>query len=50
MEHLRPDKIVVFGKCAYEKFQEIGTDPWDVRYIQQRNYKDAPSVREWLVS
>ena len=50
LQHLRPDKIVVFGKGAYEKFQEIGTDPWDVRYIQQRNYKDAPSVREWLVS
>ena len=50
LQHLRPDKIVVFGKGAYDKFQEIGTKPWDVRYIRQRNYKDTPSVREWLVS
>ena len=50
LEHLNPEKIVVFGKGAYEKFLEIGTEPWDVRYIQQRNYKDASSVREWLNS
>ena len=48
LEHLRPDKVVVFGKGAYEKLQEIGTCSWDVRYMQQRNYRDAPSLREWL--
>ncbi len=50
LEHLRPDKIVVFGKGAYEKFQELGAGSWDVRYMQQRNFRDAPSLREWLKS
>ena len=45
---LRPQKIVVFGKGAYERFGGIGLDPWDVRYIEQRNYKDAERVRRWL--
>ena len=50
LEHLAPNKIVVFGKGAYETFQSIGVNPWDVRHIQQRNYKDAPSAKKWLAS
>ena len=50
LEHLNPDKIVVFGKGAYEKLREMGVDERDMRYIEQRNFKDAPSVRRWLDS
>ena len=50
LEHLNPDKIVVFGKGAYEKLQDMGVDEQDVRYIEQRNLKDAPSVKRWLGS
>lgn len=50
LKSLRPNKIVVFGKGAYDKFQEIGADPWDVRHIQQRNFGDAPAVKRWLAS
>ncbi len=48
--HLNPDKIVVFGKGAYEEVQKMGVDEWDMRYIEQRNFKDAPSVKSWLES
>lgn len=48
--HLNPDKIVVFGKGAYEKLQDIGVDEWDMRYIEQRDFKDVPSVKRWLDS
>ncbi len=47
---LAPHKIVVYGKGAYEKLHEIGLDSWDARYIEQRNYKDAPRVKKWLAS
>lgn len=47
---LDPDKIVIYGKGAYEMFQELTGHRWCVRYIEQRNYKDAPKVRAWLRS
>ena len=47
---LQPAKIVVYGKRAYEKFVELGGGKWQVRYIEQRDFKDAPSVRSWLNS
>ena len=50
LEHLNPDKIVVFGKGAYEELREMGVDEWDMRYIEQRNFKDAYSVKRWLGS
>ena len=48
LELLNPDKVVVYGKGAYDKLQEMGAGKWDMRYIEQRNYKDVPSVRRWL--
>lgn len=48
LEALKPDKIVVYGKGAFEKFQDLGTEVWDTRYIEQRNYNAAPSVRTWI--
>ena len=48
LEALTPAKIVVFGKGAHDKFIEVSGGKWDSRYIEQRNLKDAPSVREWL--
>ncbi len=45
---LDPVRIVVYGKGAYENFIGVGGDEWDVRYIEQRNYQDAPDVRTWL--
>ena len=50
LEILNPTKIVVFGKGAYQKFQEISENRWLVRYIEQRNNKDAPDVKLWLSS
>ena len=48
LEVLAPTKIVVFGKGAHNKFNEVSGGKWDSRYIEQRNLKDAPSVRKWL--
>ena len=50
LRFLNPDKIVVFGKGAYQKFEQLGgTDQYDTRYIEQRNFKkDVPSVKRWL--
>ena len=50
MRALNPDKIVVFGKRAHEKFERLGgTRQYDSRYVGQRSYKkDAPPVRRWL--
>ena len=50
LQSLNPDKIVVFGKGAYEKFERLGgTEQYDARYVGQRSYrKDAPPVRRWL--
>lgn len=50
MELPEPTKIVVYGKGAYEKFQQLRCHSHNVRYIEQRNYQDAPAVREWLDS
>jgi len=50
LEALNPDKVVVLGKGVYEKFRQWSGDRWDTRHIQQRNFKDTPSVREWLIS
>jgi hypothetical protein len=49
IELLGPDKIVFWGKGAYEKYCKIGGDPERVRYIEQRNNALAPSVRAWLM-
>ena len=50
LQILNPDKIVVFGKGAYDRFEHLGgTDQYDTRYVGQRSYKkDAPPVRSWL--
>ena len=49
LRSLNPDKIVVFGKGAYEKFVQLGgISEYETRYIEQRNFKDAPSVKRWL--
>ena len=45
---LAPAKIVIFGKGAHEDFQRLSGGKWQSRYIEQRNFKDAPSVRRWL--
>lgn len=45
---LNPHKIIVYGKGAYDEFQRIGLDPWDVRYIRQRDYKNIPQIKKWL--
>jgi hypothetical protein len=46
---LKPNKIVVYGKAAYQRFKELSDLP-NVRYIEQRNFSLAPAVREWLAS
>ena len=50
LQSLNPDKIVVFGKGAYDKLEQLGgTGQYDARYVGQRSYrKDAPPVRRWL--
>ncbi len=50
LQSLNPDKIVVFGKGAYDKLEHLGgIDQYDARYVGQRSYrKDAPPVRRWL--
>ena len=45
---LDPHKVVVYGKGAYDEFQRIGLDQWDIRYIKQRDYGDAQNVMRWL--
>ena len=45
---LDPHRIVFYGKGAYDEFQRIGTDSWDVCYIRQRDYRDVQKIREWL--
>ena len=52
LRSLNPDKIVVFGKGAYEKFAELGgTSEYETRYLNRRKYKkDAHSVKRWLNS
>ena len=50
IEALNPDKVVVLGKGVYERFSQWSGGRWDTRHIQQRNFKDAPSVRRWLNS
>ena len=50
LEALQPEKVVVFGKGAYEKFKELSGGQWDARHLQQRNFKDVPSVKGWLNS
>ena len=47
---LKPHKILFYGKVPYCKFKKWEGNRWDVRYIEQRNYKDAPDVKRWLNS
>lgn len=48
LEVLKPDKIVVYGKGAFDRFSELIGKSTQVRYIGQRDYSLAPSVRLWL--
>ena len=48
LEDLKPDKIVVFGKGAYDCLMNWGGREWDVRYIEQRNHENVSAVRRWL--
>ena len=48
LEVLKPDKIVVFGKGAYDCFMNWGGREWNVRHIAQRNHENVPAVRRWL--
>lgn len=50
LQILNPDKIVFYGKGAHDRFVMWTGGHWDVRYIEQRNLKDVPSVRMWLNS
>ena len=47
---LNPDKIVIYGKGAHDRFVEWEGNRWDVRYVEQRNYKNVPDVKRWLNS
>ncbi len=49
LDLLKPEKIVVYGKGAYQQFREL-SDLTNVRYIEQRNFSLAPSVKEWLAT
>lgn len=46
-EVLKPDKVVLYGKGAYDRFRRLSGFS-NVKYIEQRNYSLAPAVREWL--
>ena len=49
LDVLAPAKIVVVGKGAHDKFNQVSDGRWDSRYIEPRNpRKDAPSVKQWL--
>ena len=50
LQLLNPKKMIAYRKGAYDMFRELGSFQWDVRYIEQRNYKDAPAVQAWLGS
>jgi hypothetical protein len=47
LDLLKPEKVVIYGKGAYERFREL-SDITSVKYIEQRNYSLAPLVRQWL--
>ena len=49
LDVLAPAKIVVVGKGAHDKFNQVLGGRRDSRYIEPRNpRKDAPSVKQWL--
>lgn len=48
LELLEPAKVVFYGKGACGMFEELSRGRWPARYIEQRNFRDAPAVRQWL--
>ncbi|HUG69748.1 MAG TPA: hypothetical protein VMM76_18495 [Pirellulaceae bacterium] len=48
LQALQPDKVVVYGKGAFEALVRFAGNSWDVRYIEQRNFRMAPEVKRWL--